>query len=383
MQTHSTLSLSSRFRGHFVGLLAALVALLLLPAALSAAEPVLKDNAREYLALRKSLGAVTLTTDQLDGGRGPWRGRSVELFGRIMGRTNAQAAGPAVPLTFTLSIPGVKDWVMVNAHEEHPLLVVDNVVHVLADLAPDARPSDHFLMRAVILESDLPAEEQRYAAAEAAAAKAAAPPLNRIDVKIPLADDDAKRPPAAIPEDKPTPPADKPVVRPGTEMPQLNASAAKGVSAWKQWVAKQNRRLTDVQLELIVRSVLYYSALYGVDHRLMFAVIKCESSFNPSCVSHAGAIGMCQLMPGTARGLGVDPWDIERNIADEVKYISTQLRAFAGRSNWEQCALALASYNAGPGAVKRAGGIPNIPETVRYVEKVTKLFYELYKAGLP
>ncbi|MEN6644395.1 MAG: lytic transglycosylase domain-containing protein [Armatimonadia bacterium] len=382
MRTHLTLPLSNLSRGHFVGLLAVLAVLLSLPATLFAAEPVLKDNAREYLALRKSLGAVTLTTDQLDGGRGPWRGKSVELFGRILGRTNAQAAGAAVPLTFTLSIPGVKDWVMVDAHEEHPLLVVENVVHVLADLAPDARPSDHFLMRAVILESDLPAEEQRYAAAEAAAAKAAGPPLNKIDVKIPQADDDAKRTPV-IPDEKPAPPVDKPVVRPGTEMPQLNASAAKGVSAWKQWVAKQNGRLTDGQLELIVRSVIYYSALYGVDHRLMFAVIRCESSFNPSCVSHAGAIGMCQLMPGTARALGVDPWDIERNIAGGVKYISDQLRAFAGRSNWEQCALALAAYNAGPGAVKRAGGIPNIPETVRYVEKVTKLFYELYKAGLP
>lgn len=373
MRTHPT--------QHLTRLLLALLALLALPALLQAAEPVLKDNAREYLALRKSVGAITLTPAQLAAGRSPWRGKAVELFGRIMGRTNARATGPAVPLTFTLSVPGCKDWVMVSTYDEHPLLVVENVVRVLADLAPDARPSDHFLMRAVIRESDLPAEEQLFAAAEAAATKAAGPPLNKLEVKIPLADEDTKRPTAI--EEQPEPPADKPLVRPGTEMPKLNASAAKGVGAWKQWVAKQNKRLTDGQLELIVRSVMYYSALYGVDHRLMFAIIKCESSFNPSCVSHAGAIGLCQLMPGTARGLGVDPWDIERNIAGGVKYISNQLQAFAGRSNWEQCALALAAYNAGPGAVKRAGGIPNIPETVRYVEKVTKLFYELYKAGMP
>jgi len=84
-------------------------------------------------------------------------------------------------------------------------------------------------------------------------------------------------------------------------------------------------------------------------------------------------------MPGTAAGLGVDRWDIEQNIMGGIKYLSDQLHAYSGRSNYEQFALGLASYNAGPGAVKRAGGVPNIPETVRYVKKVGDLFVQLYR----
>lgn len=362
-----------------------LAAILLLSAltasgAWAADQPVLKDNAREYLALRQSLKAATLTPQQMIGPRAEWRGRPVELFGRINAHTATASGGVVTRVTFTLQLPGLSQLVVVDATEEQPLIDVDKVVHVLAELATDARPTDHFLLRAIIQEGDLPAEEQRYAAAEAAAATPAKDPINKIDNSIPI---DASKPP--LKADEPEPPAapEQPLVRPGTEMPQLTPAASKGIGPWKQWVAKQNGRLTDQQIEIIVHSVIYYSALYGVDHRLVFSVIKCESGYNPSSVSHAGAIGLCQLMPGTARGLGVDPWDLERNIAGGTKYLADQLQAYAGRSNWEQCALALSAYNAGPGAVKRAGGIPDIPETVRYVEKVTKLFLELHKAGLP
>jgi soluble lytic murein transglycosylase-like protein len=113
-------------------------------------------------------------------------------------------------------------------------------------------------------------------------------------------------------------------------------------------------------------------------------MIKCESDFNPRCLSHAGAMGLTQLMPGTARAVGVsNAWDMEKNIMGGLKYLSCQLQAYKDRSNYEQFALGLASYNAGPNAVKRAGGVPAIPETIRYVKKVGDLFYQLYKAGMP
>ena len=99
-------------------------------------------------------------------------------------------------------------------------------------------------------------------------------------------------------------------------------------------------------------------------------IIKAESGFNPNAVSKAGASGLMQLMPGTARGLGVeDIFDVEQNIEGGAKYLRGMLDRFDGDKS-----LALAAYNAGPNAVKRYGGIPPYQETQNYVKRV--LSYE-------
>ena len=89
-------------------------------------------------------------------------------------------------------------------------------------------------------------------------------------------------------------------------------------------------------------------------------------------------------MPGTARGLGVDPRNVQQNIQGGVHYLAEQLATYADRPNGERVVLALACYNAGPNAVKRAGHrVPAIAETQRYVRKVTTTFRELHEAACP
>lgn len=103
---------------------------------------------------------------------------------------------------------------------------------------------------------------------------------------------------------------------------------------------------------------------YNVSESLLKAIAKAESDFNPDCVSSAGAMGVMQLMPETAKGLGVDdPYDPEQNIMGGAKCIAMKLKEFNG-----DVRLALAAYNAGSGAVRRNGGVPSYCTT--YVNKV-------------
>ena len=105
---------------------------------------------------------------------------------------------------------------------------------------------------------------------------------------------------------------------------------------------------------------------YKVDAALVRAVIHAESAFNAKALSKKGAQGLMQLMPGTAKDLGVtNAFDVQQNIEGGVKYLSGLLDTFNG-----DIKLATAAYNAGPGAVKRYKGIPPFAETEVYVERV-------------
>ncbi len=114
----------------------------------------------------------------------------------------------------------------------------------------------------------------------------------------------------------------------------------------------------------------------GVDPLLLLALVQHESGFDPNVVSHAGAIGLAQLMPGTARELGVNPHDPHQNLAGGARYLKAQLERFGSVE------LALAAYNAGPGRVQQAGGIPNIEETQNYVANVMATWQQL-RGGQP
>jgi len=143
-----------------------------------------------------------------------------------------------------------------------------------------------------------------------------------------------------------------------------------------------NKSLSQQQAYMIAYSLFEACAAYGVPRPLGAALIYAESCYNPLDRSHAGAQGLTQLMPGTAAGLGVTaPYDIRQNIHGGMKYLAEQLARYAG-SGWStQARLALAAYNAGPGAVSRAGGIPSNGETPPYVQKICRVYTELVAKG--
>ncbi|MCB9496520.1 MAG: lytic transglycosylase domain-containing protein [Fibrobacteria bacterium] len=107
------------------------------------------------------------------------------------------------------------------------------------------------------------------------------------------------------------------------------------------------------------------SAATGVDSSLIRGVIQTESAGDPQARSPKGALGLMQLMPGTARELGVDPSDPEQNVLGGARYLAALLKRFHGDER-----LALAGYNAGPGAVEKYDGIPPYAETRKYVDTV-------------
>jgi soluble lytic murein transglycosylase-like protein len=153
----------------------------------------------------------------------------------------------------------------------------------------------------------------------------------------------------------------------------LSADAQRVYPAYRQEIRRLNSRLSDSDVDLITTNLLGFSDLYQVDPRLVMAMMIAESGFNIDSTSRTGAMGLGQLMPETARGLGVtNAYDPAQNIAASIRLLRGHLDQYGGRIS-----LTMAAYNAGPGAVRKYHGIPPYRETQHYVAKVKSLYREL------
>lgn len=154
----------------------------------------------------------------------------------------------------------------------------------------------------------------------------------------------------------------------------VNARAALDdpVTRYAQALGEANARLQPAARYELAQRFLLLASYYRLDPALLMALVTVESSWHARVVSPSGALGYGQLMPATAAHLGVDPLEPYENLDGAARYLRRLLNRFATRTYDERVRLALASYNAGPAAVQRYGGIPPYAQTRAYVLNVLR-----------
>ena len=152
--------------------------------------------------------------------------------------------------------------------------------------------------------------------------------------------------------------------------------AMQGAEAYRRPPGSQRRSRDPARYHRYDAHIREAAQLYQLPEAFIRAVVRVESDFNPNVVSNAGAMGLMQLMPRTARSMGVrDPFDPRQNILGGSRYLRILANSFNG-----DLVLTVAAYNAGGGAVERYRGVPPYAETRRYVQRVLRHYYA-YRAG--
>ena len=161
-----------------------------------------------------------------------------------------------------------------------------------------------------------------------------------------------------------------------TQPTPANGDAA--VAIIEGYIYSRNKRVGAAERRLIAQEIVRWSNYHGMRWEFFTAVVAAESDFNRRCVSTAGAMGLGQLMPFNCTEYGVsDPYDIRQNLRGSAQHLREFLDRYRERDPWTQLSLTLACYNAGPGAVKKYGGVPPYNETRTYIQRVAKYYMQL------
>ncbi len=179
----------------------------------------------------------------------------------------------------------------------------------------------------------------------------------------------------------------KPITGPiGKAARQLSPEYVALVPSYTAFIKGRNKKLSQADAQAMAETILALSAYYGVDPRLIVSLILVESGFDPKARSHVGAQGLGQLMPGTAKGLGVsDAYNAEQNLFGTIKLVRKHMDKYTKQTGdpYEAVVLTLAAYNAGAGAVKRHGGVPPYKETKNHIKKVMAVYEQLTAGDQP
>lgn len=311
------------------------------------------QSLQQYLTLRKKYGisqAVGIEAMETFVGK-----RTMEVQGVVKG--SLTVSGKTVLLvertdgeSLTVQTDAVPDWLSGNQVRARLL------VH--AERLEEFAPLEAYLIAASSETSiaSIEAEAKRKAAAAAAARAKKNPP----------------KPSGSIPS------------RFKGKAINWNLPVSEATPYYAGFIKGRNKRLTNAQAYEIAEGIIGFSIRYGIDARLILAMVLVESGFNPNATSRAGAQGLGQLMPGTAAGMGIsDSYDTKQNLYGTVRKVRGHMERYYGKTGdaFEALVLTLAAYNAGSGAVRRNNfRVPPYRETQNYINKVLSVYYRFIGA---
>jgi soluble lytic murein transglycosylase-like protein len=344
-----------------------------------------------YVGARRLYPPVPgLTPTVLSANPNRYRGKTLELEGRLSGVVRAGDEGALLILntdkygSLTLSMSLLPNWLQPGAR----LRVL--VVAMGADESEVVVGMPDMQVVAVASASDIRAAELRWQQTAAARAErdkqrqAAMKAANQQLIAMANRSTSGSMPRALLPSRSggSRRSSNAPVSASGV-ISSLSEGAQASLPQYTGFVRQWNKRLSENEAQIIAASILHFSEHYDVDPRLMVALIIAESDFRPSTTSHKGAMGLTQLMPDEAQRLKLsNPYDPVQNIYASVFLMKERLNKYSGGAGSQalemrHIILALASYNAGMGAVKKYGGVPPYRETQNYVKKIERIYRQL------
>jgi soluble lytic murein transglycosylase-like protein len=341
-----------------------------------------------YLAVRRTyLPRPGLTPTVLAQNPNKYRGSTMELEGRLSGVVRAGEDGALLMLnteqygSLTLSMSLLPNWVQpgarlrvlvvaMGAEEGEVVVGMPDMQVVAVASASDIAASEERWRQTAAIRAER--ERQRQAAMQAANKQLLAMANNNKPGRGMLTSRSGGSGGSRVS-----------AVSPGAVAAGLSPGARETLPRYTEFVQRWNKRLSVSEAQTIAASILCFSEHYDVDPRLMVALIIAESDFRPETTSHKGAMGLTQLMPDEVQRLRLtNPYDPVQNIYASVFLMKERLNKYSGGASsnelrMDQIILALASYNAGMGAVKKYGGVPPYRETQNYVKKIERIYRQL------